>query len=262
MKPVRIGVAGYCPPTKYNKNKALQYLEEAFDKVENDFPDREIIIVSGVTNVGVLAQAYALATKKGYKTGGVTSEKAAEYELFSTTEKPIIVGKEWGAESPVFIHGIDAIKDVDVDPEKVFEYSGHPHYGLDAMIRIGLGPQSIRETNMLKSMGKPTYEFDLPKFKKVFIGDWKPESYYERISEIADIEVDIRKPKNIDVYAGFVFHEYNFSLEKNIISNIPETKPFIFFQIKRIPEKLLEKPNVYLIQDMEELHDTLQDYLE
>ncbi|MFH1400003.1 MAG: hypothetical protein ABIH41_00645 [Nanoarchaeota archaeon] len=163
MNQARIGVAGYCPPTKYDKRMALKYLENAFDKVEVDFSGREIVIVSGATNVGVLAQAYQLATDRGYKTGGVTSEKAAEFELFPMTEKPIIVGKDWGAESPIFINGIDAIKDV--DPEKVVEYMNHPHYGLDAIVRIGVGPQSIREANMVRELGRPAYEYDLPKLE-------------------------------------------------------------------------------------------------
>jgi len=83
--------------------------------------------------------------------------------LFHTTEKPVIVGKDWGAESPIFLNGVDVIRTV--DPDKIAEYLNHPHYGLDAMVRIGVGPQSIKETDMVKAMGKPTYEFDLPKLE-------------------------------------------------------------------------------------------------
>ena len=161
MNQARIGVVGYCPPTKYDERKALEHLEEAFARVEADFPNRRIVVVSGATNVGVLAQAYKLATERGYETGGVACEKAANYELFPMTEKPLFVGKHWGDESPVFVNGIDAIKDV--DPEKVAQYLNHPHYGLDAIVRIGVGPQSIREATAVRAMGKPTYEFDLPK---------------------------------------------------------------------------------------------------
>ncbi len=161
MKQARIGVVGYCPPTKYDEVKALQFLEEAFDRIESDFAGRDIVIVSGATNVGVLAQAYKLATQRGFGTGGVACVKAANYDLFPMTEKPVIVGKNWGEESPVFVRGVGVIKDV--EPEKVGEYQNHPHYGLDAMVRIGIGPQSLRETTMIREMGKPTYEFDLPK---------------------------------------------------------------------------------------------------
>lgn len=163
MAQARIGVVGYCPPTKYDDRKSLEHLEEAFDKVEAEFSGRNIVVVSGATNVGVLAQAYQLATERGYQTSGVACEKAADFDLFPMTEKPIIVGKEWGAESPVFVNGIDAIRNV--DPDKVREYMNHPHYGLDAMVRIGVGPQSIREATMIRDMGKPTYEFDLPKLE-------------------------------------------------------------------------------------------------
>ena len=161
MRMARIGVVGYCPPTRYDEKKALEYLEDAFKRFAKDFPERKIVIVSGVTNVGVLAQAYRLATEHGYATGGVACEKAASYELFPLTERPIIVGKNWGDESLVFINGIDAI----TDPKKLAEYAYHPHQGLDAMIRIGVGPQSIRETNLVKSKGKQTYEYDLPKLE-------------------------------------------------------------------------------------------------
>lgn len=161
MKPVRIGVVGYCPPTNYDEEKALRCLEEAFNRIEIDFPKSNILIVSGVTNVGVLAQAYKLATERGFGTGGVACEKATHYDLFSTTERPVIVGQNWGDESTIFINGIKEI--AQVDPNKVAQYSDHPHYGLDALIRIGVGPQSMREAEMMTKMGKVTYEFDLPK---------------------------------------------------------------------------------------------------
>jgi len=161
MNQARIGVVGYCPPTKYDEKKAEEQLEKAFDQAESDFPNRRIVIVSGATKVGVLAQAYKQATERGYQTGGVACEKAADFELFPTTERPIIVGKNWGDDSPVFVNGIGAIRDV--DPEKVREFLDHPHRGLDAMIRIGVGPQSVSEAAMIREQGKPTYEFDLPK---------------------------------------------------------------------------------------------------
>lgn len=161
MNVARIGVVGYCPPTKYDGKRALAFLEEAFDQCERDFSGRKLVIVSGVTNNGVLAQAYALATERGYETGGVACVRAIQFELFPLTEEPILIGHEWGDESLVFVHGISAIKDV--DPDKIAKYCFHPHYGLDAMIRVGLGPQSVRETNMIKVLGKPTYELDLEK---------------------------------------------------------------------------------------------------
>jgi hypothetical protein len=159
MEPARIGVVGYCPPTKYDEKKAQEYLEDAFDNVDVDFFGRDIVIVSGATNVGVLAQAYALATKRGYATGGVACEKAADYELFPLTEEPIIIGKEWGSESPIFVLGTGAIPYV--DPEKIKRYAGHPHNGLDAIIRIGMGSQSMAETELMRALGKKTYEYDL-----------------------------------------------------------------------------------------------------
>lgn len=126
-----------------------------------DFPERDFVIVSGVSNVGVPAQAYAAATVLGYRTGGVACEKAAGFEWFPLTEEPIIAGKAWGDESSVFTDGISALERV--DPSKVARYAGHPHYGLDAMIRIGMGAQSLRETVRIRDQGKPVYEYDLPR---------------------------------------------------------------------------------------------------
>lgn len=163
MNQARIGVVGYCPPTKYNEQIAAEYLNAAFNRVLSDFSNKSIVIVSGGTNVGVLAQAYELASKMGFETCGIACEKAANYELYPTTEKQIIVGKNWGDESPVFIYGTSRI--LSVDSIKHEEYLNHPHYGLDALIRIGNGPQSMRETEMIKEQGKPTYEYDLPRLE-------------------------------------------------------------------------------------------------
>ena len=58
MTELKLGVVGYCPPTKFDEVKALDYLRDAYDKASSDFPDHEITIVSGLTNVGVLKLAY------------------------------------------------------------------------------------------------------------------------------------------------------------------------------------------------------------
>jgi hypothetical protein len=52
-----------------------------------------------------------------------------------------------------------------VDKSKVNQYKDHPHYGLDTIVRIGLGPQSLDEAARVRELKKPTYEYDLPRFE-------------------------------------------------------------------------------------------------
>ncbi|MBI3334262.1 hypothetical protein HYZ97_02145 [Candidatus Pacearchaeota archaeon] len=163
MKQLRVGVVGYCPPSRYDERKAKTYLRDAFARVTLESPDREIVIVSGLTNVGVLAQAYKLATERGYKTAGVACELATSFELFPTTEEPIIVGKRWGDESIIFTRGVAEV--AKVDSSKEGQYRGHPHYGLDALIKIGGGNQSAKEAELLREAGKIVFEYDLPRLE-------------------------------------------------------------------------------------------------
>ncbi|MBI4148037.1 hypothetical protein HY490_01990 [Candidatus Woesearchaeota archaeon] len=76
--------------------------------------------------------------RRGYRTVGIACAKAKDYELFPVNEK-IIVGDNWGDESPVFLNYIDVL------------------------VRVGGGAQSKRETAETKSRGKPVIEYDLPK---------------------------------------------------------------------------------------------------
>ena len=136
-KVFRIGVVGYCPPTQFDGKEAHRMICEAFDKIASEHPDEDLAVVSGLTNVGVLGIAYTEAASRNWKTVGVACERALEHELFPVDEK-VIVGKEWGDESETFLQRVDC------------------------MIRIGTGPQSIRETKAVEGDGKPTYEYDLP----------------------------------------------------------------------------------------------------
>lgn len=142
-KKIRLGVAGYCPPTKFDEKKALQYIQEAYDRAKADFPDSEIIIVSGLTNVGVLKLAYEEAKRRGWKTGGIASKKVYDFKdnWFPVDEEPVIIGENWGDESNTFTGS------------------------LDALVRIGNGPQSVREAEQIRRMGKKTYEYELEKLK-------------------------------------------------------------------------------------------------
>ncbi|MBI2129700.1 hypothetical protein HYU07_05680 [Candidatus Woesearchaeota archaeon] len=151
MNKLRLGVAGYCPPTRFDEKKALDCIIDAYNLIIQDFPNHEITVVAGVTNVGVLKLAYEEAKRRGWKTAGVGCKKAYDFEWFPTDEQPIIVGENWGDESQAFVHGT--------------KIPHHPHEnGLDALVRIGGGAQSLREIDQMKAMGKSTYEYELEKF--------------------------------------------------------------------------------------------------
>lgn len=137
-KQLRLGVVGYCPPTKFDVAEATRMLKDAYDKVEKDFPKHQMTVVSGLTNVGVLKLAYEEALERGWRTAGVACKKAQEFECFPVDEK-VIVGDEWGEESKTFIKSIDTL------------------------VRIGIGPQSLKEAFQIRKMGKRTYEYNLPK---------------------------------------------------------------------------------------------------
>ena len=134
---LRVGVVGYCPPTVFDEDEARRMIRDAYDKIAELFGDREVVIVSGLTNVGVLKIAYEEATRRGWRTAGIACERAQEHELYPVDEK-MIVGKNWGDESPTFVANIQAI------------------------VRIGVGKQSLRETELVKSRGFPAFEYDLP----------------------------------------------------------------------------------------------------
>lgn len=137
--PLRIGVVGYCPPSRFDEGKALGYLRYAFDNIQSKYPKRPKVVVSGLTNVGVLKLAYEEAKRRRWKTAGVACKKAYEFKnnWFPVDENPIIVGEEWGEESPTFLETIDMI------------------------VRVGGGKQSRRECAETKSMDKEVYEYEL-----------------------------------------------------------------------------------------------------
>jgi hypothetical protein len=109
----------------------------AYDQIETMFPSSNIAMVSGLTAVGVLKIAYEEAVRRGWRTEGVACEKAKDHPLFPVDEA-IIHGKNWGDESQIFLAR------------------------LDGLIRIGNGPQSVRECDEIRGRGLPTLEYNLP----------------------------------------------------------------------------------------------------
>lgn len=134
---VRIGVVGYCPPTKFDEQEARRMIIEAYDIIFKRYVGHAIAIVSGLTNVGILAIAYDEAAKRGWRTVGVACSLASNHPLFPVNEQ-LIVGDSWGDESDIFVGS------------------------LHGLIRIGGGKHSLEETEAAKVLGLPTWEYELP----------------------------------------------------------------------------------------------------
>ena len=135
MTEIRVGIVGYSKPC-FNIEKAKDIISDAFDEVEREFPDDEIVIVSGLTDLGVPSLAYQEAVERGFKTVGIACIKAYENDCFPVDES-IIEGEEWGDESVVFIKNIDVF------------------------IRIGGGPQSMKEEQMAREANIDVITYDL-----------------------------------------------------------------------------------------------------
>ncbi len=135
MSDLKIGVVGYSN-LLFDMQEAEEIIRDAYDKISAGNPGFQVIIVSGLTNLGIPAVAYKEAVTRGWKTIGIACSKAYEYELFPVNET-IIVGNEWGEESPTFLDSIDVL------------------------VRVGGGKQSQQETQIFKGTGKLTLEYEL-----------------------------------------------------------------------------------------------------
>lgn len=134
---LQIGVVGYCPPTNFDAVEARRMVIEAYDQIEQQFPSMQKMVVSGLTNVGVLAIAYEEAVKRCWRTKGVACKLAKDHPLFPVDEQ-VVVGDSWGDESERFLQELDCI------------------------VRIGGGPQSMKECKVIRDRGHLTFEYDLP----------------------------------------------------------------------------------------------------
>lgn len=136
---LRVGVVGYSGQ-KFDEEKAGKFLDEAFGIIAKRYPQREVRMVSGWTNLGIPKLAYERAVERGWQTEGISTMKAFEFERFDV-DVWRIVGDDWGAESPAFLHSIDVL------------------------IRVGGGGQALREAEAAKRLNLPILEYDLPALK-------------------------------------------------------------------------------------------------
>ena len=60
-----VGVVGYSE-LKFDITRAKEYIKTAFDKVAERYGGRDIVIVSGLTDLGIPGLAYHEAKKRGY----------------------------------------------------------------------------------------------------------------------------------------------------------------------------------------------------
>jgi len=135
---IRVGLVGYCPPSKFDEEEADAMIKEIFFSIEKNIEDGvELVLVSGWTNVGVLKLGYTEAKRRGWKTVGIACKRAEEHELFPV-DAGLIVGEEWGAESRTFLQSIDML------------------------VRIGGGEQSMAEAAIAAAAGQPVFAINLP----------------------------------------------------------------------------------------------------
>lgn len=136
---IYVGVVGYSQQ-KFDENEASLILEDAFDSIEEEYISNgefeHIVVVSGLTNMGIPSVAYQVAEDNGYETIGVAPDAARELELYDVDEI-YWVGEQFGDESQVFIDMIDVI------------------------IRVGGGEQSLKEVEMAEEEDISVIEYDL-----------------------------------------------------------------------------------------------------
>lgn len=136
-KHIRVGLVGYCPPSKFDEDEAANMIRFAFDYLESANPTTSFELVSGWTNVGVLALGYAEAAKRGWSTYGVACKRAQEHPLFPV-DHGMEVGDNWGDESDFFVSFVNCL------------------------VRVGGGEQSLAEADAVRRRGDLTIEFSLP----------------------------------------------------------------------------------------------------
>jgi len=137
---LKIGVVGYSgKPFDKVIAKALLLIGFKVSGAEDKDADK-VIVVSGLTDLGIPSIAYNIAKERGWKTSGIACKKAAEYDKFPCDEEKII-GEDWGDESETFLNSIDVL------------------------IRVGGGEQSMKEVKRAKEMKLQVFEYDLPIMK-------------------------------------------------------------------------------------------------
>lgn len=130
-----VGFVGYSSG-KFDEKKAKEIIDDIFLKEIN----KNDIIVSGGTNMGIPQLVYEKAKSLGMKTMGIMCLKGYDYDVFPV-DALIVVGKDWGDESKEFLSSIEVL------------------------YRIGGGKQSLEEVKQAIKMGIEVKEFELERFE-------------------------------------------------------------------------------------------------
>ena len=138
----RIGVVGFCEPTKFNYDSAWDLVTRGLNIAGSRAPKKKnIIVMGGFTDIASIHRiAYQQARQRNWNCGGIACKKAMDFKLWNMSEdgdEASIIGDNWGDESIVFIDKIDIL------------------------VRIGGGEQSTKEVEMAKEKGIEVIEFDL-----------------------------------------------------------------------------------------------------
>jgi hypothetical protein len=112
-------------------------LRSAFQYLQMQNGSSTVEIVSVLTDMGLPAIAYRVATELNYQTIGIACSLANNHKLYPVDEMTI-VGDQWGDESETFLSSIDVL------------------------VRVGGGEQSEQECISAKERSIPTMEFELP----------------------------------------------------------------------------------------------------
>ena len=76
---VNIGVVGYSAQ-KFDEKLAREKLNDAFDKVVSENPEKEYYLFSGLTDLGIPGLAYKEAAKRNWHLVGIACKKAEKYQ--------------------------------------------------------------------------------------------------------------------------------------------------------------------------------------
>lgn len=139
MNIIRVGVVGYSSQ-KFNKIKAWDLLKEGFEQIKSDSNTNKLMVISGLTDIGIPSLAYYIARQNGWNIGGIGPERALEYKWFPMSndgDELVISGEDWGDETPKFLDSVDVL------------------------LRIGGGVQALYETQLANKRGMKVYEYDL-----------------------------------------------------------------------------------------------------
>lgn len=133
---VGIGVVGYSGQ-KFDTEHATNLLDVGLMALVQlairDFGiGSKIEIVSGLTALGIPLLAYEWAAKHGFDTVGIACKKAIEFPQFDVTER-IIMGEEWGDESPTFLSRCDLLLKVGGGNQSKREFSTYAEGGRHCM---------------------------------------------------------------------------------------------------------------------------------